>query len=219
MSHGGGPTNPAGSGPGRVTGSPAVGSTRCGLLSPTPAGVYGPYLGRPEAHVGHVSVPEPDRLQFGQYVRVIEAGAEAYPPSRRDPLPRGESYPVNRWTLDAALRSARVPGEALSLIYFLRGGQKWRTCQGRVVDAYFRAGTSDGRAERVELRVYAVPTPLKRRIATALGDDGLGRVAQWIADITPAGNAWRASDHYLVLSWAGRNVQFEELHGRAARPW
>jgi hypothetical protein len=151
-------------------------------------------------------------------VRVVGPGAGAYPLSSRDPLPRGESYPVDRQALDAALRSARVPDAGLSLIYFLRGGQKWQTCQGLVVGACFRAATSDGTAEKVELRVYAAPTPLKRRIATALEHDGLDRVAQWVADIAQAGNAWRASDHYLAVRWAG-GVRFQELHGRDARPW
>lgn len=148
-----------------------------------------------------------------------EPAAEAYPPSMRDPVPRRESYPVNRTTLDAALRTARVPGAGLCLIYFLRGGQAWQAGRGHIVEAYFRAATRDGLAAGIELRIYAVPAPLKRRIATALGDEGLDRVARWTADSARAGNAWRASDHRLVVSWAGAGLRFEELHGRAARPW
>jgi hypothetical protein len=70
--------------------------------------------------------------------------ALGYPPSLRDRLPRGESYPVRRQALDAALRSAGVPGPTLALIYFLRGGQM---SPGAVVEAEFRA-RSHARTER-----------------------------------------------------------------------
>jgi len=167
-------------------------------------------------------------VRVRQYVQVIEPGAEAfppsspdppYPPSSRDPLPRGECYPVGRQALDAALASAGVSDERLGPIGFLRGGQKWHGGQGRVVQAYFQAATRDWPAERVDLLIYAVPTRLKRAIATALSDGMLTRVAKWIADIAAAGNAWRASDHRLDVRWTGHDIQVEEFHGTAARPW
>jgi hypothetical protein len=68
-------------------------------------------------------------------------------------------------------------------------------------------------AERVELRICAVPTPVRREISSALGDGGLARVAGWIAGVARAGNAWRASDHRLVVGWAGGILEFDEDRG------
>jgi hypothetical protein len=152
-------------------------------------------------------------------VPVIDPAAEPYPPSSRDPLPRGECYPVGRQALDAALASAGVSAEGLDPIGFLRGGQKWQGGQGRVVRAWFQAATRDWPTERVDLSIYAVPTPLKNAIATALADGVLTRVATWIAGIAAAGNAWRASDHRLDVHWTGDAIRVEEFHGTTARPW
>ena len=54
-----------------------------------------------------------------------------YPASTRDDLARGETYPVGRDVVVAALQAANV--EHLSLLYFLRGGQRWDYKSGGVL--------------------------------------------------------------------------------------
>jgi hypothetical protein len=139
-----------------------------------------------------------------------------YPASMRDPVPRGESYPISRQVLDSALRAAGV--QHLSLIYFLRGGQTWRGSHGRVIRVAFRA-QSRLAPEAVELRIYSVPSPLKRTIGPLLIDHALAHVAQWIADAERAGNSWGASDHVLVLDWEQSEPRTRELDGAKARDW
>ena len=61
--------------------------------------------------------------------------------------------------------------------------------------------------------------PLSSDARAALGSAASPvRGSPCIADIARAANAWRASDHRLVLRWAGGSVQLEEFHGRAAHP-
>ncbi len=85
----------------------------------------------------------------------------SYPESLRDDLPRDESYPIGRATLEAALTEAAV--EHLDTIYFLRAGMKGRRTanSGDILRIDFRAATAE-RPRRAELRIHAVPGTLKR---------------------------------------------------------
>jgi hypothetical protein len=128
-----------------------------------------------------------------------------YPESARDALPKDESYPFGRETLDAALTTAGV--EHVDLLYFLRAGIKdWRGSASRkVLRVDFRAATRDYRP-RLEIRVHAVPAEQRCAVEAALVPDVVARAAEWIRKSETSDNVWRSSDHALVVQWEGDAV-------------
>jgi hypothetical protein len=144
---------------------------------------------------------------------VVEA-TERWPESQRDDLPSGESYPLTRSEIDGSLRSHDV--ERVDLIYFLRGGQHWEHDNGRLVEACFRA--AGDYSERLELRVFSVPSRLKAALAPVLLDGPLDEVAEWMATAF-RNEVWRSTDHALTLRWENGVLHRNELQGvRARRP-
>ena len=131
----------------------------------------------------------------------------SYPESLRDELPKTETYPVGREMLDATLAAAGV--QSVDLVYFLRAGiEEWNHGAGVLLDVDFHARTRD-RSDRVELRVRAMPSERKPVVAPTFSN-ALGRVAEWIRRAEVAGNAWRSSDHSLVVTWEGNALAFKE---------
>jgi hypothetical protein len=132
-----------------------------------------------------------------------------YPESLRDDLPKGESHPINRTAIDAALAAAAV--EHLDTIYFLRAGiEGWSTANsGDVLRIDFHAATSD-RRRRVELRVHAVPGSLKRAVAEATVPSALARACAWLRQAEIAGNSWQSTDHVFVVRWADGVVRVSD---------
>jgi hypothetical protein len=145
----------------------------------------------------------------------MSEASDRYPESLRDALPRGESYPLTRSEIDAALVSHDV--ERLDLIYFLRGGQRWTDDCGTVIDVHFRA--VDAYPERLELRVFAIPQRLKSTVAAAITTETLDDVAEWIAAAGRAESPWRSTDHRLTLRWGEDALHREESDGMRARPY
>jgi hypothetical protein len=120
-----------------------------------------------------------------------------YPESARDRLPRDESYPISRSAIDAALSGAGV--ETVDLIYFLRAGvdDRKRSSSGEIIRIDFRAATRD-HPERVELRVYAVPTSLKEALGRAGVPSAVTRAAAWLRSSEIAEVPYRSSDHFFA---------------------
>jgi hypothetical protein len=123
-----------------------------------------------------------------------------YRESSRDALLSGEAYPLKRGCLDEALTGAGV--EHVDLVYFLRWGGvavRWTADPPHeVLRVEFHPSTRDYR-ERIELRILAVPAPIRAAVEAQLTSK-LGIVAAWIRAAETSENVWRATDHSLVAS-------------------
>ena len=145
----------------------------------------------------------------------MSGAADRYPESLRDALPRGESYPLTRSEIVAALISRDA--ERLDLMYFLRGGQRWSDDAGTVVDIQFRA--AGDYSERLELRVFSVPHDLTSAVASGIRGNELEAIAGWIAVAGQADRPWRSVDHRLTLRWERNTLHRQEFDGLRARPY
>jgi hypothetical protein len=152
--------------------------------------------------------------QIGQSA-CVNGAADRYPESLRDALPRGESYPLTRSEIVAALISRDA--KRLDLMYFLRGGQRWSDDAGTIVDIQFRA--AGDYSERLELRVFSVPRHVKSAIASGIGGNELVEIAEWIAVAGRADHPWRSMDHRLTVRWERNTLHRQEFDGLRARPY
>ncbi len=135
-------------------------------------------------------------------------GAVSYPESLRDRISQDEAYPISRTALDSALSDAGVA--TLDMIYFLRAGlREFRDSGvGHVMEISYRSATAD-RHERTEIRIHAVPAISKQVIGVAL-TNLLADAAAWVRRAERSENAWRSSDHGLVLRWDGDDLRLSE---------
>jgi hypothetical protein len=119
-------------------------------------------------------------------------------------LPRGLSYPLKRSILDAALTEAGIQ-HIDSVGYF-------RTPDGNVVlSARYLGETKDRMAAgRAVLRVNAVPSASRSRVAELLKTRGLPALVRWLAELEAGGNAQRSMDHEFTVAVSGDNVTISE---------
>jgi hypothetical protein len=121
---------------------------------------------------------------------------------------RGESYPVGRERLDAALRATGVAN--VETVYFMRGFiREWRSGCGRVMTIDF-VHSSGNPGERREIRIHAVPVASTAAVSLALQQGSLERVAAWMRAAETSENVWRSSSHRLTIRWDGNALRFDE---------
>lgn len=111
---------------------------------------------------------------------------------------------MGRAALDRALAEAGVTD--LSMVYFLRLGiEGWRRSgQGWLLTVTFTPATPRN-AERLEVRVHAVPTAAVQTVREALARV-LPGVATWLAQAQSAENVWGSQAHELLAEWDGERV-------------
>jgi hypothetical protein len=130
----------------------------------------------------------------------------------RDPLPRGQSFPLKRSLLDAALARAGVT--CVASVYFRRGSRSldvdldpdpWLS--PGIVASYqgiypYRRGRHDvfslAKPGTVELRVPSVPSPERRRAGELLAGWALPRVVDWLGRVESRPPTWRERTHWFA---------------------
>jgi hypothetical protein len=109
-------------------------------------------------------------------------------------LPAGESYPLKRGELDAALREHSVT--TLRTVYLSRRGGTHLLTARFIADHRHMAASGS-----TSLSVCSVPSDLRRDIRAALLDGGLDRVIRWLAAVEHAAETWRLQGHQFGVEY------------------
>jgi hypothetical protein len=112
-------------------------------------------------------------------------------------LPKGTSYPLKRSVLDRALEQAKV--NDLVIVSYLRTQRQNEVMRadyhGNHRRDYFASG-------KTSVTIYSVPGEQRAAIESALLNEGIKAVVEWLVKAETAGNTWRAVDHQLVLNFS-----------------
>jgi hypothetical protein len=130
-----------------------------------------------------------------------------HPPSyagSKESLPSGESYPIKRSLLHAALAEANT--SRVRQMDYMRD----RTASGDVLVArYVGVASSNWQQSmrgQVSIRVYAIPSSNRKVIEDELVATALPMLAEWLAKVEHAESVWRGSDHELVFTLRGGKI-------------
>jgi hypothetical protein len=112
----------------------------------------------------------------------------------KDKLPKGTSYPLKHSVLDRALEEAKV--HDLVIVSYLRTQRRDEVMRadyhGNHRRDYFASG-------KTSVTIYSVPGEQRAATESALLNEGIKAIVEWLVKAETAGNTWRGVDHSLVL--------------------
>jgi hypothetical protein len=111
-------------------------------------------------------------------------------------LPKGTGYPLKRSALDRALEQANV--NDLVFVSYLRTQRPNEVMRADYHGEHRRVGVSG----KTSVTVYSVPGQQRAATQSALLNEGVKAIVEWLIKAESAGNTWRAVDHQLVLNFS-----------------
>lgn len=139
--------------------------------------------------------------------------------SDRSPVPRGQSYPLKRTDLEAALTDSEIENVA-GVRWIKRGISIYQTFDSRGltvagIDAAYHGNNPPSRVHphspgRVWLTVYSVPSSERHAAEARLREDALPRLTTWLRRVQGASETWRREPHeYRLFFYDGRIRELE----------
>jgi hypothetical protein len=139
--------------------------------------------------------------------------------SSPSPLRPGQSYPITKRALDAALRERGV--DVVRQVGWIHRHDTHRAdlvllAQYDGLDAR-QATTHANRPGTVTMTILSVPSEERAEVEKALLEHGLGPLAAWLAQIADRPETWRTEPHDLAISISGGKVHVSEE--KPGPPW
>lgn len=153
----------------------------------------------------------------------MEVAAEPWEHYTRSSLRSGWTYPCGQTQIREALQSADASVRYLSLGGGYEGSPYGTTGTPRphsLVRAWWSTATNPLRRVTTDekladgwagLDVYAVPNAQAADARARLAGGLLLEAVKWLTDLRDGGNAWRASDHELVLFLGTDGISRQEI--------
>jgi hypothetical protein len=120
-------------------------------------------------------------------------------------LPKGASYPLKRSALDAALEQVNV--KDLVIVYYLRSQRRDEVMRADYHGNHRRDYYASG---KTTVTVYSVPSAQRAVTESALLNEGVKAIVEWLEKTETAGNTWRSADHQLVLEFSLQSLKTAE---------
>jgi len=116
-------------------------------------------------------------------------------------LPKGNSYPLKRSALDRALGQANVKDlVSVSYLRTQRPNEVMRAdYHGDHRNDYFASG-------KTSVTIYSVHGEERAATESALLNEGVNAIVDWLVKAETAGSTWRAANHQLVLEFASQSL-------------
>jgi hypothetical protein len=120
----------------------------------------------------------------------------------KDKLPKGTSYPLKRSVLDRALEQANVNDLVIvSYLITQRRNEVMRAdYHGNHRRDYFASG-------KTSVTIYSVAGEQRAATESALLNEGVKAIVEWLVKAETSGNTWRAVDHQLVLEFSLQSLR------------
>jgi hypothetical protein len=154
------------------------------------------YLSSVEIY-GNVADPPPEFPPPSEFLEPL-----GHPPSyagSKESLPSGESYPIKRSLLHAAVAGANT--KCVRQMDYMRD----RAASGDVLAARYVGVASSNWQQTmrglVSIRVYAIPSCNRKAVEDELVATALPMLTDWLAKVEHAESVWRGSDHELVFTF------------------
>jgi hypothetical protein len=138
----------------------------------------------------------------------MNAGACTYY-FHKDRLPKGWSYPLGRSVLDAALESAGITSVIFVHYKLHRASIQGERYPWLLRVAFLREDPASPVSGKVDITVYAVPSPERRATMFALGHK-LAAICDWIRRTETAPSSWRMTEHVVAVEMRDHQARLIE---------
>ena len=121
----------------------------------------------------------------------------------KDPIPRGQSWPLKQSLLDPELKRWGVADLVYSVAYM--HGARRSVPHGTAIRVNYIGTRESVRIWRpsggVEIRIYSVPSATRMAAQSELLEIGLQAACQWIAQIAARPDTWQWESHFWLYQF------------------